>query len=415
MRTHYWGMQTHYCAGALIGKWQLTDQSDRNTVGSNSSADTQRRRHILDRENAMKLLVPTTFQEDFLKAIDGLAVGSLYGALPQDPSLRANKWLPDVSVSQFEAHVRQARSRGIGFIYAMNTRSAGSWEFTAEGQRWLVERLGWLTKTGAQGVVTANPYIIEMIKKRFPKLEAHVSTLADVDDVDKARFFQDLGADAIYVPEYANRDLRFLRALAPRVTCPIVLTVNLGCLIRCPIRNYHTSCISESRESLEHGHFVDYSMMKCTSLKVQYPAEMLKGPWIRPEDLGLYEDLGIKEFKIAGREQGIDWILRGIRAYSQGSYAGDLNDLIAGFDVVRPLGNVPIRIDNQKLDGFLAGLVKHDCHLGCLQCDYCDTWVPKAVTVDEGTRKRQAQHIEATIARFTTGSFRAPVTSRRAG
>jgi collagenase-like PrtC family protease len=360
----------------------------------------------------LKLLAPTTFQEDFLTALDGLAVGSLYGALPQDPSLRASKWLPQVTADQVEAHVRQARKLGIGFIYAMNTRSAGGWEFTAEGQRWLVGRLGWLVDIGAQGVVTANPYLMELMKKRFPKLEVHVSTLADVDDVDKARFYEGLGADALYVPEYANRDVRFLKAVVQCVTCPVVLTVNLGCLARCPIRNYHTSCISESRESLEHGHFVDYSMMKCTLRKVQDPAEMLKGPWVRPEDLGLYEALGIKEFKIAGREQGVEWILRIIQAYSRRQYDGFLNDIIAGFDLVQPFGRLPTRIDNRKLEGFLPGVLKHDCHLGCLQCSYCDQWVAKAATVDEEARRRQAQYIEQTIARFTSGSFRAPLTSK---
>ncbi|MEE9284964.1 MAG: hypothetical protein V3V35_04450, partial [Dehalococcoidia bacterium] len=87
----------------------------------------------------MKLLVPTSFQKDFLVALDGLSVGSFYGALPQDPSLRAHKWLPQTNADDLAAHIRQARDLGIGFIYAMNTQSAGSWEFTAEGQRWLVD------------------------------------------------------------------------------------------------------------------------------------------------------------------------------------------------------------------------------------------------------------------------------------
>ncbi len=363
----------------------------------------------------MKLLVPTNFQKDFLSALDGLSVGSFYGALPQDPSLRAHKWLPQTTADDLAAHIRQARDLGIGFIYAMNTQSAGSWEFTAEGQRWLVDRLGWLVHIGVRGVVTANPYLMELIKKRFPGLEVHVSTLANVDDVDKASFFEDLGADAIYVAEYANRNVRFLRALAKRVACPIVLTVNLGCVIRCPIRNYHTSCISESRESLDNGHFVDYSMMKCTLMKVQDPIELLKGPWVRPEDLALYEDLGINEFKIAGREQGAEWVLRAIRAYAHKTYDGDLNDIVAGYDLVEPFGRLPIRIDNRKLDGFLPGLFKHDCRLGCLQCDYCGQWVARATTVDEEARRRKAQHIEQVIGRFTSGSFRAPLTSKTDG
>jgi len=359
-------------------------------------------------QGAMKLLAPTSFQADFLSALQGLSVGSLYGSLPQDPSFRAHKALPQTTAKDLAAHIRQAREKGIGFVYAMNSRSTGSWEFTAEGQRWLIERLGWLASVGARGVVTANTYLMELMRKRFPQLDVHVSTLANVDDVDKALFYEDLGVGAIYVPEYTNRNFPFLRAVAQRVRCPIVLTVNLGCLMRCPFRDYHTSCISESRASLDNGHFVDYSMMKCTYMKVQSPVEVLKGAWVRPEDLHFYEEMGIKEFKIAGREQSTEWVLRAVRAYSSRTYNGYLNDIINGFDLVQPFGTMTVRVDNCKLDGFLPFMLKHDCHLGCLACTYCNQWAAKTVEASEEARVKQAQQIERTIGRFTSGSFRAP-------
>lgn len=358
----------------------------------------------------MKLLVPATFQDDLLEAMRDLQVGSLYGSLPSDPSLRAKRWLPQVGPEQFEAYVQRARDLGIAFIYTLNTRSQGSWEFTAQGQRWLAERLGWLSEIGVEGVVTANPYIMELVKRRFPELQVHVSTLADVDDVDKARFFEDLGADAIYLPEYTNRHFRFLRKVALRVRCRLVVTLNLGCVPRCPIRGYHTSCISQSAHSLDDGHFVDYSMMKCTLLKLLDPAQLIKGPWVRPEDLGLYEELGIHEFKVAGREQGAEWILRAVRAYAFRRYDGYLNDLVTGFDSIEPFGSLPLRIDNRALDGLLSFISRRDCSLGCLDCSYCEQRAAEAVAVDREQHERYTRLVERMLNRFTSGSFRAPVT-----
>ncbi len=361
----------------------------------------------------MSLLVPTTFGADYLEALQGTRVRSLYGSLPQDPSLRAKRWLPDVSEEQFESHVQMAADHGISFIYTLNSRSSGSLEFTAEEQRALLQRLQWLVDIGARGIVTANPYLMELTKRRFPELEVHVSTLADVNDVDKARFFENIGADALYVPEFVNRRFKLLQQLARRIKCRLVVTLNLGCLARCPIRGYHTECISDSGRSLDNGHFVDYSMMKCTLSKVLDASEVIKGPWVRPEDLTAYEDLGIEHFKIAGREQPMEWLLRAATAYSQRTYDGPLNDLVTGFDQVRPFGELPFRVDNRALDGFISFLLKKDCSLGCMDCNYCGRWATQAVTVDEELRERYARNIERVLNSFTSGAFRAPVT--RAG
>ncbi len=146
-------------------------------------------------------------------------------------------------------------------------------------------------------------------------------------------------------------------------------------------------------------------------MKVQDPSQLIKGPWIRPEDLELYEGLGLQQFKIAGREQGEQWLLRAIVAYSQRRYDGPLNDLINGFDLVEPFGPLPLRIDNRALDGFLTFFHRKDCTLGCLDCNYCDLWAAKAVTADEEERERYGQLIERVLNRFTLGSFRAPLAS----
>ena len=113
----------------------------------------------------MKLVVPTTFEPEFLQELNGFPVGSIYGSLSEEPSGRAKKSLPAATEEDIAEHIAQARAHGIGFFYTMNSSCGGNREFTAEGQKWLAERFGWLVDVGAAGVVATNPGIIEMVKR----------------------------------------------------------------------------------------------------------------------------------------------------------------------------------------------------------------------------------------------------------
>lgn len=356
----------------------------------------------------MKLVVPTTFEESFIEALAEQPVGSVYGSLSEEPGARAKKWLPTVGEEELEDHIAQCRARGIGFVYVMNASCNGNREFTGEGQRWLAERLGWLVDVGAEGIVTTNPYIIEMAKRRYPELRVTVSSLVNLDSVDKALFYESLGADALYLPEYINRDFKLLRALRKRLRCELALLVNLGCLIHCPLRDYHANFISHSSESFAIGCYLDYSLAKCTQIKSVNPVEVIKASWIRPEDLSKYEKIGITQFKLGGREKGMDWVLRAVAAYSARKYSGNLNDLVIGLDGIDPFGEFPIRLDNRRLDGFIDFFTKKDCRLGCDGCTHCQEWLERAASVD-GNPQKYGEDIERFLRRFTSGSFKAPL------
>jgi collagenase-like PrtC family protease len=356
----------------------------------------------------MRLVIPTTFEPAFLDKLAGQPVDWLYGSLPQEPGARAKSWLPPANLEQMEAHFAHAKRLGMGFLYTMNAPCSGNRELTAEGQRALAERLGWLEEAGAAGVVAASPYVVEMIRRRYPGLRVCVSTLANVDSVDKALYYQDLGVESIYVPEYLNRDFRLLRALRKQVQCDLVICLNLGCLIRCPLRDYHSSFISHASESLSQGCYVDYSLARCTQMKALSPVEAIKGTWIRPEDVERYEALGYTAFKLAGREMGGEWLLRAVEAYTRRRYEGALNDLVIGLDALEPFGRLPLRIDNTRLDGFLAFFEKKDCRLGCAGCTHCQEYAERAVAIEDDAPYYGAR-IGRALRLFTSGTFRAPV------
>ena len=354
----------------------------------------------------MKLVVPAIYEDDFLDSMAGLPIAHYYGATATDAGLRANAELPPISDDALAAYVAKAKDQGHGFFYCLNVACLGNREFTADGQRWLVERLGSIAETGCQGVVLSNPYLIAFAKKRFPRLEVAVSSANGIDSVDKVLYFQQQGAEVVYLPEYVNRDFPLLRQLRKRTAVRLVLLSNTGCMINCPIRAYHSTITSHAKASLELGAYVDYPLLWCTKEKIRDPAQMVKSPLIRPEDLAVYEELGVDEFKLAGREMDRAWNDRVIHAYARRRYDGDLNDLILGFDQMEPYGRMSVRIPNRALDGFLDFFhKKHDCRVGCRDCRYCDDWAEKALAFNDD-HAAFAKRIDEALERFESGEFR---------
>jgi len=354
----------------------------------------------------MKLVVPAIFEDSYLDALAPVPVSHLYGAVGGDVGLRANQWLPQPKQDQFATYIEAARAKDIEFFYCLNVACLGNREYTADGQRWLVERLGWLDDMGVAGVVLSNPYLIAFAHKRFPSLQIAVSTSNAIDSVDKAEFYESQGASVLYLPEYINRDFPLLKQIRKRSHSKLVLLANVACLLHCPIRQYHINLVSHSNDSQELGTYVDYPLMWCTNEKMRDPAQMLKSPWIRPEDLAVYEEMGIDEFKLAGREMDREWLLRLALAYAARRYDGDLNDLILGLDHLEPYGRMPMRIANRALDGFIDFFEKkHDCRIGCRDCRYCDDYAARVATPEDG-RDAFVARVDRAIERFESGAFR---------
>jgi collagenase-like PrtC family protease len=125
-------------------------------------------------------------------------------------------------------------------------------------------------------------------------------------------------------------------------------------------------------------------------------SQVIKCRWVRPEDIHIYEDIGMDMFKISGRAMPTEKILRAATAYSSRHYQGNLYDIL---NVITPRPGsvnstlpgeqsngvrVPPRfyIDNQALDGFMDFFKKQDCSSGCSHCGYCQRIADKVIQFD---------------------------------
>jgi collagenase-like PrtC family protease len=362
------------------------------------------------------LMLPTNWDDALIEHVAPLHPTYLYGSLAAEATARSPLLLSDASEEQIAGHVAKAAACGIGFIYVMNATCLGNREFSEEGRSEILQRMQWVREIGAAGVVTANPFLMEMMRESFPELELHVSVLAAVDDARKAKYYAQLGAAVIHLDPQINRDFRRIRAIRAATRSRLSLVVNEGCILSCPIRHFHANMISHSRESIAGRFHVDHCYYKCALIKSRDPAEYIRAPWIRPEDIGVYEELGIDLFKVAGREKmgdgpssHTDWIAAAADAYAARK-CDDVAGLLVGVQPVEPLFSEAIKMPrvevlSRELDGFLRFFQDDRCTLDCTACDYCGQWAERAVRV-RGKSSRYVEQLESELEQIRLGSYR---------
>lgn len=370
----------------------------------------------------MEFSVPTNWQEDLL---EGLAakkntseIKEVYGKLALDAvgGGRLASALAMVSKKAAKEHIRQLHNQGLKFNYLLNALCLDNLEFTRWGQRKLRHLLDWLVEIGVDSVTVANPYIAIWIKKNYPDIPLTASAMANINSVNRAKFWQDLGIEKITFPGQAiNRDFALIRLLKKSLKCKIQLIANNACLCHCPLHMSHSLMNAHASQSWHkcRGYMFDYHIIMCRLKRLKDPINFIRADWIRPEDIGFYEDLGVDGIKLVDRRLSSDKILNIVEAYLNRSYPGNLLDLFHTFQAksfnshkgwarktfylrsifsMNPLkilrfsdcfSRMEVYIDNQKLDTFLQNMPKECDLVSCDKCGYCRAVTDKAVRIDE--------------------------------
>ena len=278
------------------------------------------------------------------------------------------------------------------------------WDEGTHGE--LLEHLEWISSIGVDSVTVTIPYLVELLKRQFPQIRIRISTIAHVHNVARARFFESLGADSINLDFHVNRDFRTLEAITKSVKCEVIVLSNNLCLYQCPYEYYHHDGLGHASQSYNpaHGCYIDYCTIRCTLDRLTDMSENIKCRWIRPEDLHLYEEIGIEMFKISGRAMPTERILKAATAYSSRHYEGNLHDILnclvpkIGFINAGPPGTQShgiapppeLHIDNQALDGFIDFFRKQNCLSECYHCDYCRRTADRVIQFD---RKKADEYV----------------------
>ena len=386
----------------------------------------------------MKLRVGANWDIAFLDAVKGTSVDALFGKLPFDivGGARPGFVLPQVDRKRINRYIQACHERGLEFSYLLNAPCLGNLQYSRKGYGQLIDLLEWIDESGANSVTLGLPYLIDLVRKRFPRLMVKVSTTARVNTVRKALQYEDMGVEEIIIDEHINREFKTLEVIRKAVKCNLELIVNNICLWQCPYNYEHVNHDGHaSREGEEDDYcYLQYPGYLCLYRKLTDPVELLKSPWIRPEDIPHYENVGYDHFKITERFKRTPLLLEHVKAYENRRYEGNLLDLFTlprkgaftpihleyfikpehvnilkiselekVFDLeVREL----IQMDNQKLNGFIEFFKKNDCNqTTCLECRYCETFFEKVSVVNEEGVKRAAQKVRNFSEKLLSGEI----------
>ncbi|MBK5190482.1 MAG: U32 family peptidase [Methanosarcinales archaeon] len=278
-------------------------------------------------------------------------------------------------LDEIREQTEYAHQHGIKMNITMNSTCTGGHHLSFEGYKMFSWYFGELNKAGVDAVTVAEPYLVELLRD-FP-MQTVVSCLSYVESPQRAKFFDELGADMITVDTNVNRHFDLLEGIVKAVDCDVRLIVNEGCIYRCPFRYSHYNLASHLSSLIQPRSPLfapDYYFDKCISIRLRDPTQIIKSAWIRPEDLKAYEAIGITDFKLSGRTKLVNWIIDCMRFYSQRSFKGNVLDILDCPQMLRYV----FYIDNEKLERSIDQW-KH-CKKVCNECGYCDKLTKEALT-----------------------------------
>jgi len=372
----------------------------------------------------MQLLVPTNWDPNLIAPLSKLEADiQLYGVLPTSMIGSGGRGPDNVRMleDQVQEYIENAHSAGLKFDYLLNAPSMGNMEWDEDTHQELLEHLGWISDIGVDSVTVTIPYLVELIKRQFPRLKIRVSTIAHVNSVARAKLFESLGADSITLDINVNRDFALLKAIKKAVNCELTVLLNNLCLYQCPYEYYHHDSLGHASQSYNRldGYYVDYCVLRCTLDRLRDVSQVIKCRWVRPEDIHIYEELGIDGFKISGRSMPSERILHSAAAYSARRYQGNLYDILnviapklAGIGSLLPNGqsnaiaSLPkFYIDNQGLEGFMDFFKKQNCASGCGHCDYCRRVADKVIQFDRNEVEQYVAALSAVLENLSSSKI----------
>jgi len=362
----------------------------------------------------------------------------LFGQITDDPfgGGRGSFLVPKVTREQAQEFIAESLRRGFRFNYLLNGACLDNLEMTREGNRVLFDHVEWVASTGADMVTVTLPILLVWIKRHFPQFKVVVSSWARINNVKRAKYWEDIGADQIILAESATRDFAALRALRRTLRCKLEVIANPSCLYFCYLDTNHINMMTHAAQGghVSEGFVEDHCQIYCQRMKLGKPDEVLKARWVRPEDVGDYEGL-VDSLKLLERFRNTETMMQVVRAYEQRRFDGNWVELLTlprrnahnppnleylirpdfvNIDLMLEMADIfgysfsdVICIDNRALDGFAEHFKTHDCfHSSCDECGHCREWAAKAVRiVDEekyrATLKKFDDFIEAILERRT--------------
>ncbi len=221
---------------------------------------------------------------------------------------------------------------------------------------------------GLDSITTTSPLIGKFIKDNFPGIEVRASvnmSIGTIEGMDYvSRYF-----DSFYLKRELNRDFSAIRQLKKWCDAngkQLYALANSGCLNNCSAHMFHDNLVSHENEirKMDNGYAFQGICKEYMSDPKNLPRLLDITNFIRPEDVGLYEEL-FPALKLATRVSADP--VRILKAYIENKrFSGSVFDLLEpnNTNVIYPyiLDNSKIKstVTNEKLEysGADAALIR---------------------------------------------------------
>ncbi|QJT71749.1 hypothetical protein TH1_065 [Shewanella phage Thanatos-1] len=304
--------------------------------------------------------------------------------------------LPDIKNQELEAYVARCNELGICFNYTLNSINPGTKEELVNWKKKLIQDyVKYLERIGVYRVTIANPVVMEIVRE-VSDIEIEVSTILHVDAVTQIKYLHEqYNIKKVCCGIHKNRSVSFLKRAAEYCNANGItfeLLVNEFCsnagkgyTTHCSYRDscyiFHSTDVTK-----EHALSLDgYPMQHCIKARDTDPFNWLRTRFIRPQDLKLYRDIGINQFKVSGRTGSTEYLVKVLSAYASESFEGNLLELWKPLETIytnesEVSYNHQVNIKTELLDGFLEKRwFKHpdfDCanEICGESCKYCERY-----------------------------------------
>lgn len=322
--------------------------------------------------------VPADFNK---KTIDGYyklnntysynCVKETYGQITINNNISSGRLvMPQVDFEKLKDYTEYSQEKGIDFNYTLNGMSMNNMEFTKDGIEQINSLLHQIYNIGIRNITVALPPLIELIKNTNLNFNIKVSTISQINNVNKAIYYKKLGVNRIVVDESINRDFEKLKDIRDSFGENVEVIVNSICNKDCIYRMYHYNQIANDCGKISNNVSIKYYSNRCILWRYENISNILKLCWIRPEDIKYYYDIGIKYFKIQGRHLvSFGNPVKAVECYFNEDFDGNLFEL---FDLFISNGSYNLYLDNKKIGDFIKPFVRGKfCDDNCEKCNYC--------------------------------------------
>lgn len=227
--------------------------------------------------------------------------------------------------------VERLGDAGISFNLVMNSSCYGNRLCTDDGKVWLRGQAETIRELGIEWVTVSNFDLARRLSSLVPQAKILLSVMFNVVSIDAVTYIikQDFNFRGMVVGKGITKRLPRLQTvvcfLEERGLKAVVMANDFCPTANCPERmsDHNNSCAHY------HSHPFDYMSpsIYCRLMAMRDPSHYLQGSYINPNDIPVYESLGVRQFKLTDRVMPDDELIRVCRAYFSRHYCGNLFDL----------------------------------------------------------------------------------------